>query len=292
MDAFEERKRLAFEQAEGVEPLPTQLKLKELSPALRSALWDLTLDSITSDCDRGQWGTYVRGNWESILRYRHVYRLHQPADEFSDDYKTIVAELKGLFMDGDYVQVLGFCQMVMRHSLCPPGFGEGVETALRFGRAAYRVLDKTIVPIGSEAELETLKRAFADLDSTQFYGARQHLKNAAQELTAGNCSNSIRESIHAVESVARTLASDGSLSTALAKLGAATKIHPAMNKAFGSLYGYTSDAQGIRHAHLNDPSSPPPDEQDALFMIGACAAFVSYLINKATLNLRSSSKEK
>src|SRR5262249_23586502 len=158
---------------------------------------------------------------------------------------------KDLFMGGDYVQVLGFCQMVMRHSQCPYKFGEGVERALRFGRAAYRVLDVTIVPIGSEAELETLKRAFADLAATEFYGARQHLKNAGQELTAGNSSNSIRESINAVESVARTLAPDGNLSNALDKLEASTKIHPAMKRAFGALYGYTSDAQGIRHAHLN-----------------------------------------
>jgi hypothetical protein len=53
-----------------------------------------------------------------------------------------------------------------------------------------------------------------------------------------------------------------------------------MKAAFNSLYGYTSDKQGIRHAYLNEPGLNP-DETDALFMIGACAAFVSYLINKA-----------
>ena len=56
----------------------------------------------------------------------------------------------------------------------------------------------------------------------------------------------------------------------------------AMKVGFASLYGYTSDNQGIRHAHLNEPSSKP-DEAEALFMIGSCAAFVSYLINKARL---------
>jgi hypothetical protein len=53
-----------------------------------------------------------------------------------------------------------------------------------------------------------------------------------------------------------------------------------MKAGFNSLYGYTSDEQGIRHAHLNEPTAQP-DETDALFMIGACAAFVSYLIGKA-----------
>jgi hypothetical protein len=53
-----------------------------------------------------------------------------------------------------------------------------------------------------------------------------------------------------------------------------------MKAGFTALYGYTSNEQGIRHAHLNEPTASP-DEADALFMIGACAAFVSYLINKA-----------
>jgi len=57
-------------------------------------------------------------------------------------------------------------------------------------------------------------------------------------------------------------------------------IHGAMKAAFNSLYGYTSDEQGIRHALL-EAGAPAVDETDALFMMGACAAFVSYLINKA-----------
>jgi hypothetical protein len=53
-----------------------------------------------------------------------------------------------------------------------------------------------------------------------------------------------------------------------------------MKKGFLALYGYTSNEQGIRHALL-EAGAPAVDETDALFMIGACAAFVSYMINKA-----------
>jgi hypothetical protein len=148
-------------------------------------------------------------------------------------------------------------------------------------RLAYRVFDGVVIcPVGSSAERETIQQAFSDLRSAEFHGARSHLSKAANELTAGNFPGSIRESINAVESVARTLEPDGSLSGALAKLEKSAKIHPAMKGGFTRLYGYTSDEQGIRHAHLNEPSAKP-DETDALFMIGACAAFVSYLINKA-----------
>ena len=49
---------------------------------------------------------------------------------------------------------------------------------------------------------------------------------------------------------------------------------------FAAIYGFTSDEKGIRHPLLDDHTAKV-DETDALFMIGACAAFVSYLINKA-----------
>ena len=37
---YEERKRLTLEQAEGAEPLPTQLRLREISPELRARLFE------------------------------------------------------------------------------------------------------------------------------------------------------------------------------------------------------------------------------------------------------------
>lgn len=104
--------------------------------------------------------------------------------------------------------------------------------------------------------------------------------NAAELLTAGKWSDSIRESIHAVESVARLLEPSGDFSKAIKKLETSAKIHGAMKKGFKNLYGYTSDEKGIRHPLLDDGKAAT-DEYDALFMIGACAAFVSYMINKA-----------
>lgn len=66
----------------------------------------------------------------------------------------------------------------------------------------------------------------------------------------------------------------------IAKLETSAKIHPAMKRGFAALYGYTSNEKDIRHELLDDSSSPV-DEYDALLMIGLCATFVSYMINKA-----------
>ncbi|AZS20006.1 hypothetical protein CSW63_04700 [Caulobacter sp. FWC26] len=90
----------------------------------------------------------------------------------------------------------------------------------------------------------------------------------------------MRESIHAVESVAVQLApSKDTLGDALAVLSAQQHIHGGLKKAFGALYGYTSDEEGVRHA-LVFQDGPAVDESDALFMLGACASFVSYLVAK------------
>lgn len=72
----------------------------------------------------------------------------------------------------------------------------------------------------------------------------------------------------------------GDFGKALSKLEAKTGIHGAPKSGFSSIYGFTSDEQGIRHPLL-EKGDANVDEVDALFMLGACAAFVSYLINKA-----------
>lgn len=282
-DPHAERKGLTFEQAEGAAPLPAQLQLKELSQELRARLWRVVYHSFEEYREYREWGagdSYLKDPWAAILRLMHIYRYHRMADEFSDSFKSNVNATKVIFENGDYLSVFGWLQWVLR-SNPPYRFAESIDTALSYGRAAYRVLDeKTIVPVGSDAELVTLKRAFADLAAAEFHGARAHLRTAAELLTAGKWADSIRESIHAVESVARVLEPSGDFSKAMAKLEASAKIHGAMKKGFTALYGYSSDEKGIRHPLLDDGSAAV-DEYDALFMIGACAAFVSYMINKA-----------
>lgn len=93
----------------------------------------------------------------------------------------------------------------------------------------------------------------------------------------------MRESIHAVESVANVLSGKekATLRDGLRALKAKMEIHPAFEKGINMLYGYASDEKGIRHALLEDEAKA--DLQDALFMLGACASFVSYLIGKARM---------
>jgi hypothetical protein len=214
-----------------------------------------------------------RERWESILRYRHIYRLHKPADEFANTYKAVYAESKPLILSGNYVEVLGFLQLVIRHRDCPPLFAKMVNACFETAHVAYRVVDKTIVPIASEAKIEAIKRSFVDLAKTEFNGARAHLRNAAEELTAGHYADSVRESIHAVEPVARVLEPSADLFVEGPRQAGEIHLHPAMKSGSNSLFGYTGDVGGVRHANI-EPGDPAADE-------AACAAFIFYSINKA-----------
>lgn len=284
-DPYVDRRRLTFEQAEGVDPLPAQLKTKQLSQKLRSRLWKVVYEEIRQHCvyNELQRIYYLAEPWRDIFYSFHTIHLDLMADDFVNDPNKIISTTKVQFANGPYTRVLGFLQFVLRHPACPPGFDSKVQWALTDGQAAYRVLDRgTIVPVGSDAELITLQRAFADLGKTEIHGARSHLRAAGDHLTAGDYPASVRESIHSVESVARSLAPSGALKEALAELQNSSRIHPSLQSGFSKIYGYTSDEQGVRHPLLDAPEADV-DEADALFMIGACAAFVSYLIHKARL---------
>jgi hypothetical protein len=283
-DEYAFRKHLTFEQAEGAEPLPSQLGLKKISKQLRALLWSEVYSSIKRSYappltygDR----SYLHHPWDQIFLDMHIYRDARMSDEFHNNPKELIAKAKTIFEGGEYTAVFGWLQWVLRHPNVPSGLAQSIDDALRIGRAAYQLIDEdTIVPVGSDAEKANLERAFADLAASEFHGARRHLQGAAEELTTGHYADSIRESIHAVESVARMLEPSAELSKALARLETSANIHGALKRGFNAIYGYTSDEKGIRHPML-DKESPTVDEADAIFMIGACSSFVSYLINKA-----------
>jgi hypothetical protein len=282
---LEERKKLTFEQAEGVEPLPSQLQLREVSQELRAIMWDTVRRQLDSAITHPDYDTsYVGVPWSTILEHEHVRRGHR-TDDFDSSAESVIMRTRGIFEKGDYLAIFGWLEFVLKHRNCPHNFPHQVENVLRHCRAAYRVIDRQVIcPISSEAEHATIVKAFADLSSTQFNGARAHLRKAASHLTAGAYADSVRESIHAVEAVGRSLDPNANmLSKALGRLEQKVDIHPAMRKGFASLYDYTSDEKGIRHALLDD-STARVDETDAMFMLSACAAFVSYLINKARAN--------
>ena len=141
----------------------------------------------------------------------------------------------------------------------------------------YRFINGIITSITDNNEINSINSAI----EIEYENVSNHLIKALEKISDRNTpdyANSIKESISAVESMCSNYlkVSKGTLGEMLNKLETSgIPIHPALKKSFQSLYGYTSDASGIRHGgKLGDESAT---FEEAEFMLVACSAFVNYL---------------
>jgi hypothetical protein len=146
----------------------------------------------------------------------------------------------------------------------------------------FRFVDTVLTEITDSAEVQEVDQALASGD--RFSGAREHIASALENLgrrPEPDYRNAIKEAISAVESTLKVLTGrdHGDLSVALKAFQQAKPIHGALFKGLGSLYGYTSDEHGLRHALLEADANVGFAE--AKFMIVACAAFMNFLILKS-----------
>ena len=171
--------------------------------------------------------------------------------------------------------------MIMQEDSCPNDFTDGVANIFGRCRLAYVVNTEepvTIVPAATKQEGEAVIGAIEEFRNVGLQGTEVHLRKAAELINSGGWSGAVRGSIRAAESVARQLDPDTSkkLGPALASLERSGGLHPAIKEAFRRLYGYTSDEEGVRHSLITDAESPGGLDE-AVFMLGACVAFASYL---------------
>jgi hypothetical protein len=149
---------------------------------------------------------------------------------------------------------------------------------LEHENAGYRIVGGQVIDIVAPEEISEIETAL----SSGVHGVREHIRVALTCLSdreEPDYRNSIKESISAVESVCRLIGGGQTLSDALKKLRDKISLHPALEKAFNALYGYTSDESGIRHALIEQSAV---DDADARFMLVACSAFANFMIAKAT----------
>jgi hypothetical protein len=143
-DPHAERRKLTFEQAEGLAPLPRQLAQGEISQEFRAVLWD-TLDKIIKEHSRYttmESYAYFQKPWSTMLKDLRVYRYHR-LDTFPDGRKAI-AEVKKVIAEGGWSDVLGWLEFVLKHPACPRDLAKEVNAIMAYCRlASQRTIRKT-----------------------------------------------------------------------------------------------------------------------------------------------------
>jgi len=162
-------------------------------------------------------------------------------------------------------------------------FRQECNRVLKRESAGYRFVGDCIVQITAEEEIIEIEQALASKGRLQLVAI--HLQTAIglmSDRKSPEYRNSIKESISAVEAIAKLIIKkDKSTLPEALKVVTAKKVemHPALSEAFTKLYGYTSDADGIRHSLMDESTL---DFEDAKFMLVSCSAFVNYLKVKSS----------
>ena len=142
--------------------------------------------------------------------------------------------------------------------------------------SGYRFVSGRLTDITNAQELEMLETALTD---SQFAGVDTHLQQALNlyaKREKPDYRNSIKESISAVESMAKIVSREpkATLGDALKVIEKNGLLHKSLKQGFLSLYGYTSAADGIRHAIMEKSEL---SSADARYFLLSCTSFVNYL---------------
>ncbi len=284
-------RNLTFSQANGYENIPGPLNLEELPIEARIHIWNVFYENLNAAkfYSYSMSATVLRSPWDNIFKSVHINHDHQPIDDLINKFHDITSELRNRIETNDFNKVFDLLQFIMRQPGCPREFIERMKGEFKRFKLAYIIDDgppPTILPAVTKEEGENLLESLATLREAGLNGGTKHLREASECINQGDWAGSIRESIHAVESVARILDPKASenLGPALASIEKHGALHPALKNAFIKLYGYTNRKEGIRHALLNDDGTDVGMDE-AVFMLGACASFTSYLWRKHQGNM-------
>lgn len=278
---------LSFSQRYGYEPLPESMRLEYLSEDLRREIWNTVRDVLLERRESSALaGYYVFPEVHEKFLVRTLGSLKKTAeDEIPTGYDDVAQMFKSIVMAGNFNVVLDLVEILLNSALTSQDFLSCIAALFEKHAAAYR-LDTTqrpyqFSPQGSKEQGEATQQAIEILHKSNMGGATAHLRQATEHINARQYADSISDSIHAVESVARMVAPEAkTLGDALKHLEAEGLLtNKMLKKSLEKLYGYTNNEQGIRHALLEqDAAEVGVDE--AVFMYGACASFAAYLVSK------------
>jgi len=270
--------RLNFSQRNELQPVPEQLKLGQASAEFRR----LVHYALNQEIDRVErhapMSSYFDGEWMRVAQDLHVRFFGKSISSFKNEPFELNKKLEKFIVQTTYDQLFNLIEFFAKHSGCTENFKKDLVQAFVDARTAYRMKENLVIAVGTNEQAQALLRAIDDADDSTNLGAKQHLLAAGKKLAERDWIGSVRDSIHAVEATAVNLAPGDTLGVALSELEKRGNLHGGMKRAFGALYGYTCDKKtGVRHANVFGQDETV-DETDALFMLGACASFVSYLI--------------
>lgn len=199
------------------------------------------------------------------------------------DYDTVFNTIYAIIIEYDYTDIFTFIEGIITFFVVADKitynrynykneYIKSISNVFKNENVNYKIINNKITDIVNEQQINSIEETL----NNPYKEVSGHYAKAIEQLySVKDFDNSIKESISSVESMCQILTqnSKATLGDALKLLK--DKIHPALKSAFEKLYGYTSDANGIRHA--NGLGEGDSTFEEAKYMLVSCSAFVNYL---------------
>lgn len=281
---------MRFSQRHGYAPVRSVLQTGSVDEGLRNRLWNAICSTFFSEAPERDsnviHGNYLPNNHDVRHLLEHLWHdyFKSPTDTIGPSYFQAMKKFRTYFFECEWYSIYDLIEFFKDSSsewLERDKFITTVNAVLKEELAGYRFVSERIVPVTSEEEVAAIEAALALPDGLK--PVKDHLRQGLTLLAdkkSPDYRNSIKESISAIESLSKILSGlpGATLTSALNAVDKHANLHPALKEAFQRLYGYTSDAQGIRHALMDEPTL---DIEDAKFMLVSCSAFANYMVVKA-----------
>ncbi|MDY4378632.1 hypothetical protein SOV92_12450 [Pectobacterium brasiliense] len=275
----------SFSQRMGIRPMQKVIQRESIDNELRTGIWNAlqiyVLDTWQGSLDcASTLNTLSEEIWISFLK--------MPLDVYPgflsnrrSNRKDVCEYLRDIVFKDEWYDVYDLVEFILKNlpDDWTPALIRALNIVLETENAAYRIIEKEFVEITDSQEIEAVEDSITNGSQS----TKLHIQRALGLLSdrkQPDYRNSIKESISAVESACNAISGDekGTLGKSLKQIETSIGLHPSLKNAFSSLYGYTSDSGGIRHA-LTDESAHP-SFADAKFMLVACSAFCNFLWTK------------
>jgi hypothetical protein len=272
---------LTFSQRMGMKPEKKDLQIDDIDFELRTGLWNLIKVSIIDDLiDERDFGSFC-----ALLWHKH-YKL--AVDTIPDYDNQRVGFIRSRFFNYEWNEVYDFLEFTITANIgdhTKEKFVERINNLLESEFSGYRLINALVVPISNPVEVEEINMTLNKIAYfTSLNGANIHLTEALNMIsnkTNPDYRNSIKESISAVETVCRVLTGESTLGKALKAFeNKGIILDVQIKSGFEKIYAYSNSQEGIRHAIIDNNSSP--DFHDAKYMLVSCSAFINFLIGKCT----------
>ena len=271
-----------FSERKGIKHFSDIVQTNNLNERTRNKLYTALKD--TFDFIKKKSNEYGKGFIEYI--YEEIFSLTKrdiPNSYYGYEYSEIFENIYGIFQKENYIEVFTFIEgMINAYTYidkisysrynCRKNYIQLISAIFKIENVNYRIINGKITDIVNEEQIKSIEKTIKN----PYNVVSEHYCKAIEQLyTTKDYDNSIKESISSVEAMCQIITNKDNTTLGDALKLLKDKIHPAMKSAFEKLYGYTSDANGIRHA--NGLGEGDSTFEEAKYMLISCSAFVNYL---------------